>query len=38
MVAGRIAAVAEGDPWLKENPPKLEWFGGQFAPAKFQKN
>jgi acetylornithine deacetylase len=33
MVAGRIAAVAEGDPWLKENPPKLEWFGGQFAPA-----
>ena len=33
MVTGRIAAVAEGDPWLKENPPKLEWFGGQFAPA-----
>jgi acetylornithine deacetylase len=33
MVAGRIAAVAEGDPWLKANPPKLEWFGGQFAPA-----
>ena len=33
MVAGRIAAVAEGDPWLHENPPKLEWFGGQFAPA-----
>jgi acetylornithine deacetylase len=32
-VADRIAAVAEGDPWLKENPPKLEWFGGQFAPA-----
>jgi acetylornithine deacetylase len=33
MVAGRIAAVAERDPWLHENPPKLEWFGGQFAPA-----
>ena len=33
MVAGRIAAAAEGDPWLHENPPKLEWFGGQFAPA-----
>jgi acetylornithine deacetylase len=33
MVADRIAAVAEDDPWLKENPPKLEWFGGQFAPA-----
>ncbi len=33
LVAGRIAAVAERDPWLKENPPELEWFGGQFAPA-----
>ena len=33
LVAGRIAAVAERDPWLHENPPKLEWFGGQFAPA-----
>jgi acetylornithine deacetylase len=33
LVADRIAAVAERDPWLKENPPKLEWFGGQFAPA-----
>jgi acetylornithine deacetylase len=32
-VADRIAAVAERDPWLRENPPKLEWFGGQFAPA-----
>ena len=32
-VADRIAAVAGRDPWLRENPPKLEWFGGQFAPA-----
>jgi acetylornithine deacetylase len=32
-VADRIFAVAERDPWLKEHPPKLEWFGGQFAPA-----
>ncbi|HEU4847212.1 MAG TPA: peptidase [Rubrobacteraceae bacterium] len=32
-VAERIAAVARRDPWLRENPPKLEWFGGQFAPA-----
>jgi acetylornithine deacetylase len=32
-VADRISAVADCDPWLKENPPKLEWFGGQFAPA-----
>jgi acetylornithine deacetylase len=33
LVTGRIAAVAERDPWLKENQPRLEWFGGQFAPA-----
>jgi acetylornithine deacetylase len=33
LVAERIAAVAERDPWLEEHPPKLEWFGGQFAPA-----
>lgn len=33
FVAGRIAAVAERDPWLREHPPRLEWFGGQFAPA-----
>jgi acetylornithine deacetylase len=33
LVAGRIAAVAEHDSWLREHPPKLEWFGGQFAPA-----
>ena len=33
LVADRIAAVAERDPWLEENPPGLEWFGGQFAPA-----
>ncbi len=33
LVAGRIAAVAGRDPWLEENPPRLEWSGGQFAPA-----
>ena len=33
LVARRIAAVAERDPWLKENPPELAWPGGQFAPA-----
>ena len=33
LVAQRIASVANRDPWLKEQPPKLEWFGGQFAPA-----
>ena len=33
LVAARVRSVAAGDPWLKENPPRLEWFGGQFAPA-----
>src|SRR5215211_1343319 len=33
LVADRIAAVAGRDPWLEANPPRLEWFGGQFAPA-----
>jgi acetylornithine deacetylase len=32
-VSGRLSAAAERDPWLRENPPRLEWFGGQFAPA-----
>ena len=33
LVSERIAAVAKRDPWLREHPPLLEWFGGQFAPA-----
>ena len=33
LVCARIAAVAERDPWLREHPPELIWFGGQFAPA-----
>jgi acetylornithine deacetylase len=37
-VADRISAAAERDPWLKEHPPKLEWFGGQFAPAEVPPN
>ncbi len=32
-VAARIMAVARRDPWLREHPPRIEWFGGQFAPA-----
>jgi acetylornithine deacetylase len=33
LVCARIAAVAERDPWLREHPPELIWFGGQFAPS-----
>lgn len=28
-----IAAAAQADPWLREHPPTLDWWGGQFAPA-----
>lgn len=33
QVAALLAATAARDPWLREHPPRLEWFGGQFAPA-----
>ena len=33
QVEERIRAVAEQDAWLREHPPEIEWFGGQFAPA-----
>lgn len=32
-VADRIMSVAGSDSWLREHPPQIEWFGGQFAPA-----
>jgi acetylornithine deacetylase len=36
LVLERIITVAERDPWLREHPPQLEWFGGQFAPAEVE--
>jgi acetylornithine deacetylase len=36
LVAERIATVAERDSWLREHPPRLEWLGGQFAPAEVE--
>jgi acetylornithine deacetylase len=27
-----LAGLCEDDPWLKENPPKLEWFGASWLP------
>jgi len=29
-MAGAIAKAASADPWMKEHPPHLEWFEGQF--------
>ncbi|HJO02483.1 MAG TPA: ArgE/DapE family deacylase [Acidobacteriota bacterium] len=28
-----LASLGDQDPWLAENPPSLEWWGGQFEPA-----
>jgi acetylornithine deacetylase len=28
-----LALAAGADPWLRDHPPLLEWWGGQFAPA-----
>jgi acetylornithine deacetylase len=36
LVSERISTVADRDPWLREHPPELEWFGGQFAPAEVE--
>lgn len=33
QVEGRLFEAANGDPWLRDHPPALEWFGGQFAPS-----
>jgi acetylornithine deacetylase len=32
-VVERIMRVARRDSWLIDHPPRIEWFGGQFAPA-----
>jgi acetylornithine deacetylase len=33
VVQQRIMAVANHDPWLREHPPTMEWFSGQFSSA-----
>ena len=32
LLQERITAVAHLDPWLREHPPEVEWFGGQTVP------
>lgn len=29
-----VAEAARADPWLREHPPRVEWWGGQFYPAR----
>lgn len=31
--AAEVQAIAAGDPWLREHPPRVEWLEGQFAPS-----
>lgn len=33
-----IGAAADGDPWLRENRPIVEWFEGQFEPGETPSN
>jgi len=28
-----VGRAAAADPWLRQHPPAVEWFSGQFAPA-----
>jgi acetylornithine deacetylase len=30
----RVTQAAQADPWMREHPPTVEWWGGQFAPAR----
>ncbi len=32
----KVDAVADGDPWLRVNRPKVEWAGYSFAPSKVE--
>lgn len=29
-----VARAAQADPWLRDHPPVVEWWGGQFEPAR----
>lgn len=33
LLEARVAQAAQASPWLREHPPRVEWWGGQFAPA-----
>lgn len=36
--ASAVRAAARRDPWLRRHPPRIEWWGGQFAPARIPTN
>jgi acetylornithine deacetylase len=31
---GALDLAADSDPWLRDHPPELEWWGGRFLPAR----
>ena len=33
MLEETVVRAAQADPWLRQHPPTVEWWGGQFAPA-----
>ncbi|MFC1660230.1 ArgE/DapE family deacylase [Gemmatimonadota bacterium] len=33
-----LDAAVEGDPWLRDHPPELEWWGGRFLPARISSS
>jgi acetylornithine deacetylase len=33
-----VEAAAGGDPWLRDHPPELTWWGGQFLPARIPED
>lgn len=38
MVRDLVNEVADHDPWLRENPPKIEWIGGQTMPSEVSRD
>jgi acetylornithine deacetylase len=36
--SGVIRRAADGDAWLRDHPPVVEWFSGQFAPAEIPRD
>jgi acetylornithine deacetylase len=34
VLENTLARAASQDPWLQLNPPRLEWWGGQFSPGR----
>lgn len=32
-LVGAVAEACDADPWLREHPVQVDWWGGQFAPA-----